>query len=274
LSVLLQVSDTHFGTEQPPVVEALLDLARQIAPQVVVLSGDITQRARRAQFAAARSFVDRLATTKVLAIPGNHDIPLFNLFARVFHPYANYERAFGSVLDSHWSSASMLVICVNTTRPSRHKDGEISAGQIAHVSQHLRAATPQQLRIVVTHQPVHVIQERDVENLLHGHQAAVRAWSRAGADIIMGGHIHLPYVRQLADADRTLARRVWAVQAGTAVSWRVRSRFPNSVNVLRHSAEDLTCRMERWDYEAASSEFRCVDFQRLHLDRELASQTV
>lgn len=272
MSVLLQISDTHFGTEQPPVVAALLDLARQIAPQVVVLSGDITQRARRAQFAAARAFADQLATTKVLAIPGNHDIPLFNVFARAFHPYANYQRAFGSVLDPHWSSPSMLVVCVNTTRPSRHKDGEISAGQIAHVSQQLRAATPQQLRIVVTHQPVHVIRERDVENLLHGHQAAVRAWSHAGADIIMGGHIHLPYVRPLADQHRNLTRRLWAVQAGTAVSWRVRSKYPNSVNVLRHSPQDLTCRVERWDYDAASGEFRCADAQDLRLDRELASQ--
>ena len=89
MSVLLQISDTHFGTEQPQVVEALVALAAQQRPDVVVLSGDITQRARPAQFLAAKAFVDRLGAP-VLAIPGNHDIALFDLWARLTGPYARY----------------------------------------------------------------------------------------------------------------------------------------------------------------------------------------
>ena len=88
MSVLLQISDPHFGTEQAPVVDALLTLAHAQRPDLVVLSGDITQRARRAQFAAARRFVERLAPSALLAIPGNHDIPLFNPVARLLWPYA------------------------------------------------------------------------------------------------------------------------------------------------------------------------------------------
>lgn len=82
MSVLLQISDPHFGTEQPPVVEALAALARQQRPDLLVLSGDITQRARPAQFQAARSFMDRLGAP-LLAVPGNHDIPLFSLWTRL-----------------------------------------------------------------------------------------------------------------------------------------------------------------------------------------------
>ena len=93
MSVLLQVSDTHFGTEQPAVMQALAALVRQQAPNLLVLSGDITQRARPTQFRAARSFIDSLATP-FLALPGNHDIPLFNLWARCLHPYAGFEAAF------------------------------------------------------------------------------------------------------------------------------------------------------------------------------------
>ena len=208
MSVLLQISDTHFGTEQPAVVEALVDFTKRLAPDVILLSGDITQRARRAQFAAARAFVDALGAPRTLVIPGNHDIPLFNLAARIFHPYRNFIRAFGSDLEPQYSSPSMLLICVNTTRPSRHKDGEVSAEQIARVSERLRAAAHQQVRIVVTHQPVHVIREHDIQNLLHGHSAAVRAWSHAGADLILGGHIHLPYVRSLR------SRIIWSAPCG------------------------------------------------------------
>lgn len=87
MSVLLQLSDPHFGTEQAPVVKALAALAQQQQPDLLVLSGDITQRAKRNQFAVARAFTDRLGAP-LLAILGNHDIPLFDLGQRLFYPYA------------------------------------------------------------------------------------------------------------------------------------------------------------------------------------------
>ena len=267
MAILLQISDPHFGTEQPPVVAALLDLARRLEPDVIALTGDITQRARRAQFAAAAEFVTNLPPAYLLAIPGNHDIPLFNIFARAFSPYANFKRAFGSDLEPLHDGEHMLVIGVNTTRPRRHKDGEVSETQIESVVTRLRTARPRQLRIVLVHQPVHVIRTEDRSNLLHGHDAAVRAWADAGADIVMGGHIHLPYARALSERYADLSRRVWVVQAGTAVSHRVRHEAPNSVNVIRHDASQVTCEIERWDFAAASSEFRCVEKVSVELDR-------
>ena len=93
----MQVSDTHFGTEQPAVVEALAALAQRLKPDLVVLSGDITQRAKLSQFKAARQFTDRL-NAPLLAIPGNHDIALFNVFERVFWPYNSFRKAFGDDL--------------------------------------------------------------------------------------------------------------------------------------------------------------------------------
>ena len=267
MSALLQISDPHFGTEQVPVVAALLDLARQLKPDVIALTGDITQRARRSQFTTAAQFVMQLPPAQVLAIPGNHDIPLFNLVARTFAPYANFKQAFGPDLEPLHDGEHMLIIGVNTTRPHRHKDGEVSAEQIDSVAARLRTARTQQLRVVAVHQPVHVIRTEDVTNLLHDHEAAVRAWSAAGADIIMGGHIHLPYVRPLSDHFADLPRRTWAVQAGTAVSHRVRHEAPNSVNVIRHDARQMTCEIERWDFAATSREFQCVERVTAELDR-------
>ena len=110
MTTLLQISDAHFGTEQPPVVQALLQLARDQAPDLVVMSGDITQRARRSQFKAARAFIDQLKPAALLTIPGNHDIPLFNLALRVFAPYSNYSRAFGKNLEPLFESANLLVM--------------------------------------------------------------------------------------------------------------------------------------------------------------------
>jgi 3',5'-cyclic AMP phosphodiesterase CpdA len=271
-ATLLQISDPHFGTERLPVVAALIELARDIQPNVVVLSGDITQRARAAQFARAAAFVRRLAAPAVLAIPGNHDIPLFNVFARAFDPYAGFVAAFGSDLEPQYSSDALLVVTVNTTRPKRHKDGEVSPEQIERVARCLRHARPEQLRIVVVHQPVHVIRAQDVSNLLRGYREAAFAWAEAGADLIMGGHIHLPYVRSLNEHMAGLTRRVWVVQAGTAVSCRVRDEAPNSVNVVRYCAERPVCEIEQWDYAADEGRFRLDRRLDLKLDRNPQKQ--
>jgi 3',5'-cyclic AMP phosphodiesterase CpdA len=252
MSVLLQISDTHFGTEQPQVVEALVALAAQQRPDVVVLSGDITQRARPAQFLAAKAFVDRLGAP-VLAIPGNHDIALFDLWARLTGPYARYGAVFGHEIEPVHSSRDLLVVGVNTTRAWRHKNGEVSAAQIDSVAKLLTAASPRQLRVVVVHQPAAVTQARDRPKLLRGHCVAKRAWSAAGADLVMGGHIHLPYTLAL----HGLARRMWVVQAGPAVSSRTRPEAPNSLNLVRWGADSSPgcCLIEQWDFSAADQAF-------------------
>lgn len=250
MSVLLQISDTHFGTEQPQVVEALLVLAAQQRPDLVVLSGDITQRARPAQFRAAKAFVDRLGAP-VLAIPGNHDIALLDLWSRLTRPYARYATAFGTELEPVRSTQDLLVIGVNTTRPWRHKHGEVSTAQIDRVAKRLAAASPGQLRVVVVHQPVAVIEAQDGANLLRGHSAATQAWASAGADVVMGGHIHLPYTLALSG----LARPLWVVQAGTAVSSRTRPGVPNSVNLLRWDGTCGSCLVEQWDFATKDQVF-------------------
>lgn len=268
MSVLLQISDPHFGTERAQVAAALLELVRAQKPSVAILSGDITQRARRHEFRSAVDFVRALEVPRCLVLPGNHDIPLFNLAARIFWPYAAYQRAFGDDLEPEHDSQALLVLCVNTTRPRHHTDGEVSEAQVERVAARLRRASREQLRVVVTHQPVHVIRGADQHNVLIGHERAVRAWAAAGADVILGGHIHLPYVRPLADAFADLPRRIWVVQAGTAISRRVRRGVPNSINVLRHGEPAAgLCRVERWDFDADSAVFARVETQDLALDR-------
>ncbi|WP_398500356.1 metallophosphoesterase family protein [Variovorax sp.] len=270
MSVLLQVSDPHFGTEQPPVLAALERLARELAPELLVLSGDITQRATRAQFAAARAFVDRLAPRALLAIPGNHDIPLFQLAARAFAPYGRYSEAFGDELEPVIDTPGWLAIGVKTTRRWRHEDGEVSRAQVERVARRLAAAAPSQLRLVVTHQPVAVTRREDIGNRLHGGEAAVARWAAAGADLVLGGHIHLPFVLPLHECFADFPRPMWAVQAGTAVSWRVRAGHPNSVNVLRRDDDARTCAVERWDYAAERQAFVLADAVRLSLARGAA----
>jgi 3',5'-cyclic AMP phosphodiesterase CpdA len=261
MSVLLQISDSHFGTEQAPVVEALAALAQQQQPDLLVLSGDITQRATRSQFAAARAFTHLLGAP-LLAIPGNHDIPLFDLAQRLFQPYARHREAFGNELEPTHVSRELLVQCVNTTRWYRHKGGTVSSTQVERVASRLRAAQPSQLRVVVVHHPIAVLRTTEKHNLLHSHTKAQQSWATAGCDVVLGGHIHLPYVMALAG----LARPMWAVQAGTCVSRRVRAGAENSVNVLRWGGDTAPgcCLIEQWDYTAAKLAFVCAGVTEIH----------
>jgi 3',5'-cyclic AMP phosphodiesterase CpdA len=145
------------------------------------------------------------------------------------------------------------VQCLNTTRWWRYKNGEISDEQIRRVAARIADAGQGQLCVIVVHQPVAVQTAKDVHNLVRRHAVAVQCWAEAGADLVMGGHIHLPYVMQMPGQ----SRRLWAVQAGTAVSYRVRCGRPNSVNLLRwgRDAPPGRCIVEQWDCPAAGPAF-------------------
>ena len=263
MSLLLHVSDTHFGTEQAAVIAALQRLSERLDPDLLVVSGDVTQRARRSEFERARRMLDALRTRRRLVIPGNHDIPLYDLPSRLFAPYRGWRRAFGRELAPQVDEPEMLVLAARTTRRFRHINGQVSHRQIDSIAQRLRAASPRQLRVVVTHHPVQVPRVEERHNLLRNHRAAIRAWSAAGADLILGGHIHLPYVLPLTEAPHP----TWVVQAGTAVSNRVRRDAPNSVNVIRYDATARHCRVERWDCSGGTTAAEFV--QRQHTDLQL-----
>jgi 3',5'-cyclic AMP phosphodiesterase CpdA len=259
MSVIIQISDPHFGAEKPHVVEALLALVRELSPELVVLSGDITQRARSRQFERAARFVKRLEVPRVLAIPGNHEVPLFDVVTRFSNPYREYRRIFGDDFEPRYGAPDCLLLAVNTTRYYRHTDGEISDEQRARVAAELRRAEPEQVRIVVTHHPVVVPRAAEVHNVAYGSGAAVRDWAAAGADVLLAGHIHLPFVIPLHEAMAPLPRALWAVNAGTAVSKRTRRDAGNSVNVLRIAraadAKSAACTVEQWGFSEASATF-------------------
>nr|WP_157400748.1 MULTISPECIES: metallophosphoesterase [Ramlibacter] len=267
--MLLHLSDTHFGTELPHVVQALLALAHQRRPDVLVFSGDITQRAQVSQFEAARQFCRDLGIARMLALPGNHDIPLFDVAARLFRPYVRYLDAFGPTLEPVLETDAFLLIGVNTTRASMHKNGAVSPVQAARVANRLRQARGGQLRVVVTHQPAEVGRPEDVHDRLREAEPALQAWSAAGADLVLGGHIHLPYVLDLAARETPTPRAMWCVQAGTAVSSRVRHGTSNSVNFIEwrqhRGAERRHCLLERWDYDERAGAFTAASTRTLAL---------
>ena len=247
-----------------------MELARQTQPDVVLMTGDITQRATAVQFRAARAFADRIGAPRVMALPGNHDIPLFAIGSRLLSPYARMQEVFGRDLEPSYESDQMLVLCVNTTRAWRHKHGEVSPGQIEAVARRLERAHEAQVRIVALHHPIAVTRLEDERHRPRMHERAVQCWAAAGADLVLGGHIHLPYVVPLHER-QPLSRPLWAVQAGTAVSSRVRREVGNSVNLLHLPGPDAAhprrCAVERWDCDDTTHVFKRVDRLELGMGR-------
>lgn len=262
MTSILQLSDPHFGTERSEAMRALKLLCDELHPDLLLVTGDVTQRARRAEFGRARDYFDSLGLSARLVIPGNHDIPLYDVLSRVFDPYGRFTRGLVAAVEGEFESDDVLVMALDTTRRYRHKQGEVSTAQIERVALRMARAAPGQLRLVAVHQPVAAVTGADLDNLLRGHERAVRRWAEVGVDAVLGGHIHLPYVLPLHSAWPGLHRRMWAIQAGTALSARVRGGVSNSVNLIRAGAT-RSAEVQRWDLDARMEAFRLVETTRL-----------
>jgi 3',5'-cyclic AMP phosphodiesterase CpdA len=254
VTTLLHISDLHFGTEVPQAVEALVRLARAELPDVLIVSGDVTQRARRSQFDAAQRFIERLGATRVMVIAGNHDIPLFDLPRRLLAPYSGFVRAFGPVLEPRLATPAVRIAGVHTARAWRHVVGQVSPAQAADSAAWLAEGPPGALRIVVTHHPLAVPDAQDAAQRLRGAEAALQPWLQAGVQVVLGGHIHRPYFMAVRGQRRDGPAGLWLAQAGTAISHRLRPPYPHSVNLLRSTAP-LRWQIERWNLGPERSDF-------------------
>ncbi len=252
---LVHISDTHFGTQQTQVVEALVARINQIHPDVLIWSGDVTQRARAGQFRSARRFLSRLQYKHLLCVPGNHDVPLYNILMRFTAPFRNYRRHMKLALQSDLELGSAFIIGLNTCNPWHYKNGRITQQQIDSVERKLLAQPKSKLKMLVCHHPFDVIHDHDQENIVKHAAPALQCWAQAGLDLVLGGHIHHQFSRSLLHRYPDLPRDVHSCQAGTAFSYRVRGGLPNSFMQLTTFANKADTHIQQWDYIESQNAF-------------------
>ncbi len=248
--MLLHLSDLHFGTEQPAVCAALLRLCHDLQPEAVVVSGDLTQRARPEQFAAARAFLDQLSPP-ILVVPGNHDIPLFDVKSRLLRPFARFQAQF-EALEPTLTTAHFHVVGVNSVTRHQHTRGSISPWQIIEAGSRLAQAPHGRTAVLVSHQPFVVTDPNDRDEIPRLARPAVQHWVKQGARAFLHGHLHQPVVVDLNHAwglDQPHA--VLDIQAGTGLSSRLRQDCPNAVNLITPALEVIEYR-----YVAALGQFK------------------
>ncbi len=259
MRTLVHVSDLHFGRIDPAVVEPLRLALLAASPDLIAISGDFTQRAKPSEFAAARAFLDSLEPPKLL-VPGNHDVPLWNVAARFFRPLTRYSRFITPELEPEHQDEEMIVLGVNTARSLTWGEGRINARQVERIVTRLKGAPPSLIRVIVTHHPFDLPPGVDENRLLGRARMAMRELAQANADLFLSGHLHLSHASHSAERYRIAGHSALIVQAGT-VSQRGRGEQP-SFNVLRMHRPEIALTKMVWDpagggfVEAAGGRYR------------------
>lgn len=230
--MLLHLSDLHFGTERPECIRAIQKFCIEQQPEVVVVSGDLTQRAKFREFLACKQFLESLKIP-YFVVPGNHDIPLYHLWNRAFRPFGLYQLFFGS-LENTLVTQHFYLIGMNSIRRRYHTRGSISLEQIQKVDQQLMQAPANKLKIIVSHQPFYTSKENHhLKDCPALGQFAIKEWGKHQLYALLHGHLHLVAVYDLnQEFELNLSQAVYEVHAGTAISSRLHKNIPNSFNVI------------------------------------------
>jgi len=245
MQTVVHLSDIHFGRHDVGLVAPMIDTINGLAPDLVAISGDFTQRARRAQFREARAFLDRLPFP-LLVVPGNHDVPLFNVAARFLDPYGAYRRYISADLEPVFQNDEMIVVGLNSARALPFSGtGRLNEEQVRRAAARLRDAPPSAMRIVVTHHPFDVPKGYHDEHLIGRSVMAMQELAAAGADVFLAGHLHVSHVGHTAARYRIAGHSALVVQAGT-LSRRQRGEL-NTVNVLRVARPEIIIERYSWN---------------------------
>ncbi|QHQ36484.1 metallophosphoesterase family protein [Algicella marina] len=232
---LFLLSDLHFGRANPDLVAPLLATIEEAAPDRVVIAGDFVQRARASHFRPACEFLERLPVPWD-AVPGNHDIPLYNLPQRVLAPRAAYRHWIATETEPRVASDDAVIVGVDTTHRWHHQRGIVRRGQIRRVAEEIRANATERAVVILAHHPFHQSSEIEKRLMLNAPRA-LESWADAGPHIVLTGHLHKWTVEPFVT--RKNKSMTLQVHCGTGLSTRLRGE-PNDCAILDVSAERVT----------------------------------
>ena len=237
MRTLVHISDLHFGRVDNSLLAPLRELIGDLRPDAVVVSGDLTQRARSAQFRQARHYLDTLPTPQIV-VPGNHDIPLYNVAARFFQPLVKYRRYITRDLAPEFVDEEIAVLGLNTARSLTFKDGRVNRRQVEYLRQRFARLPRHVTRVVVTHHPFDLPPNKDNDDIVDRAPMAMDVFARCGVDLLLAGHLHTSHSHNTSGRYEIDGYAALVVQAGTATSTRSRGET-NSFNVLRVQHDEI-----------------------------------
>jgi 3',5'-cyclic AMP phosphodiesterase CpdA len=249
---IAHLSDIHFGAHDPYIVAATEAWLLQQQPDLIIISGDFTQRAKVAQFRQASGYLNRLRASgfATLVVPGNHDVPLYDIFRRFRAPLDRYKRYIDNNLSPWFENDEVAVLGVNTARSFTIKDGRINRAQIALLQDRFSAVPAGKTRILVTHHPLYAMpigEGGELSETVGRHRDAVQAVCKAGVHLALAGHFHRTYAEAALKMVEN-AGSVLVIQAGTATSTRLRNNELQSFNWIHtHRNDEVELQVIVWD---------------------------
>jgi 3',5'-cyclic AMP phosphodiesterase CpdA len=243
---ILHISDLHFGPPfVPAVAEALLQTIPSLAPDAIVVSGDLTQRAKRHQFEEARQFFNRMSDCPMLIVPGNHDVALWRVFERVFKPHALYCEIISPDLNPVLHVGNAVLVGLDSTAPRRSiSNGRLDRHQLEHSEKAFADVPDDKVRIVVAHHQFAPGHDRVFDVSMPNARRAIDCFVEQKVEMILGGHLHRSYIGSSLDffPGHHRDRGVIIVQCGTTTSSRGkgRERDENTFNLIETGAQTLT----------------------------------
>lgn len=250
MRTLVHLSDLHFGRVDYSIIEPLVQTITELKPDVVVVSGDLTQRARSHQFKEARDFLDRLPSPQII-VPGNHDVPLHNVFARFLQPLDKYRRYITDDLKPFYADEEIAILGINTARSLTIKDGRINEEQVASIREQLCPLADEVIKIIVTHHPFDLPEGHDEAELVNRAAMAMEALASCGADMLLACHLHVSHTGHSSARYKIAGHSALVISAGTATSTRGRGEA-NSFNVIRTQHPHIKVERLAWKPERAA----------------------
>jgi 3',5'-cyclic AMP phosphodiesterase CpdA len=254
MRTLVHLSDLHFGRVDAALLEPLAAAVAGARPDVVVVSGDFTQRARVAQFRAAADWLATLPQPRIL-VPGNHDIPLYDVARRFLSPLRRFHRWIEDDPFPWHADAEIAVIGINTARSLTFKGGRINREQVDEVARRFRGLPEAVTRIVVSHHPFDLPEGAEPGDLVGRADMAMEAFAGCGVDLFLSGHLHRSHSGSTAERYLIDGFAALVIQAGTATSTRGRGEA-NAFNVIRIGATAIE--LETWAWQPAHAAFQAV----------------
>ncbi len=248
---IAHLSDIHFGAHDPKIVEATEAWLQERRPDLIIISGDFTQRAQINQFRQASAYLNRLraAGFRTLVVPGNHDVPLYDVFTRFAAPLHRYKKYIAKDLFPWFENDEVAVLGINTARSLTIKDGRINHDQIKILQDRFSAVAPSKTRVLVTHHPLYampIAEGGKLSEAVGRHRDAIKAVCMAGVHIALAGHFHRTY----AESARKMVEKagtVLVMQAGTATSTRLRNSELQSFNWIHaHRNDEIELQVVTW----------------------------